>query len=216
MNSKDKILDRLRKAPGFERRPAFEAVPYNTLFCQGRLTKEALYEHFKTAFLELIGELHEVVGEQQAAEKLFELVSKEKGSLLCQDHPLLARLADLNAGLKQRLRSAVDLGSNAEECAQAVAGISVADALMGRTGSIMLRSITAGGRRLSVLSPYHIVVATKDQIVPAFHPWLEQISEDDSWSMATIISGPSRTADIEKILVFGAHGPKRLALILIG
>lgn len=216
MSSKEKILDRLRKATGFERGPRLEKVPYSTLFCHGRLTRDALGERFKTAFQGLIGELHEVAGWEQAAEKLLELLNKEAGPVICQDHPLLARLAELNPGLQQRFRFAVNLRSSSEECGHAAVGISVADALMGRTGSILLRSATAGGRRLSVLSPFHIVVAAKDQIIPALHPWLEQIGGDDSWSMAAIISGPSRTADIEKILVFGAHGPKRLALILIG
>jgi L-lactate dehydrogenase complex protein LldG len=43
----------------------------------------------------------------------------------------------------------------------------------------------------------------------------QQRSEFDRSSYATIITGPSRTSDIEKILVLGAHGPKRLAVIVM-
>ena len=92
--------------------------------------------------------------------------------------------------------------------------VTVCDYLIARTGSIMLRCTSAGGRRLSVLPPFHIVIARQSQLRPSMDACLTDIPEDD-WSYTTIITGPARTADIEKILVLGAHGPKRLAVICI-
>jgi L-lactate dehydrogenase complex protein LldG len=91
----------------------------------------------------------------------------------------------------------------------------VADALIARTGSIVLRATTAGGRRLSVLPPIHCVVAERAQLVPYLSAWLNNVHSDRGWSYGTIITGPSRTADIERILVLGAHGPKRLIVIVV-
>jgi L-lactate dehydrogenase complex protein LldG len=98
-------------------------------------------------------------------------------------------------------------------------GITAVDFLVERSGSLVLSTATAGGRRLSVLPPFHIAIATTAQLVvsldEAFQIYHER-GESNRSSYATIITGPSRTSDIEKILVLGAHGPKRLAVIVIG
>jgi len=94
-------------------------------------------------------------------------------------------------------------------------GITGCDCLIAQTGSIVVSTKSAGGRALSVLPPIHLVAARRDQIVadlPAAMALLRQ-RYDGHWpSSLSVITGPSRTADIEKILVMGAHGPKRLLL----
>jgi L-lactate dehydrogenase complex protein LldG len=68
-----------------------------------------------------------------------------------------------------------------------------------------------------VVAPVHIVFATADQLVPDLKTALSNASRNGVLShnsYACMISGSSRTADIEKILVQGAHGPIRLAVIL--
>jgi L-lactate dehydrogenase complex protein LldG len=98
-------------------------------------------------------------------------------------------------------------------------GITAVDFLVARTGSLVLSSATAGGRRLSVLPPFHVAVATTDQLVLSLDEAMriyQQRGEAIRSSYATIITGPSRTSDIEKILVLGAHGPKRLAVMVVG
>lgn len=94
-------------------------------------------------------------------------------------------------------------------------GISACDALLARSGSVVLRSDAAGGRRLSLLPPLHIVIARRAQLLHSMENWLSTLEAVESWRYATIISGPSRTADIEKVLVLGMHGPQRLAVIVI-
>jgi L-lactate dehydrogenase complex protein LldG len=98
------------------------------------------------------------------------------------------------------------------------AGISECDALIAQTGSVMLTTRSGGGRALSVLPPHHVVIARMDQLVPdlpAAYELLHHTYGPASWpSMITLITGPSRTGDIERILVLGAHGPKKLTIIL--
>jgi L-lactate dehydrogenase complex protein LldG len=65
----------------------------------------------------------------------------------------------------------------------------------------------------------HVVVARVDQVVPDLAAALEQVRArhgDRMPSMLSFITGPSRTGDIERILVLGAHGPKELYLVLVG
>lgn len=97
-------------------------------------------------------------------------------------------------------------------------GITSCEALIARTGSILISSATLSGRRNSVFPPIHAVIARTSQIVSEIKEGLNLVKEkyaDNYPSLVSLITGPSRTADIEKTLVLGAHGPKELLLFLI-
>ena len=82
----------------------------------------------------------------------------------------------------------------------------------------MITSKQISGRRLPVYSNFHVVIAYTSQIVPNIKDGLKFIKEkynNQLPSMITTISGPSRTADIEKTLVQGAHGPREILVFLI-
>lgn len=99
------------------------------------------------------------------------------------------------------------------------AGITACERIVAQTGSILVASSTSGGRALSILPHVHVVVATVDQVVPTLADALASVREHHAGrlpSMLSFITGPSRTGDIERILVLGAHGPKELFLILVG
>lgn len=101
------------------------------------------------------------------------------------------------------------------------AGWTLCDALVAQTGTVLLSARGAGGRALSVLPPHHVVVATREQLVPDLPAAFETIESlrrehGDLPSSLSFITGPSRTGDIERILVLGAHGPKRLTIVLVG
>ena len=99
------------------------------------------------------------------------------------------------------------------------AGVSACDALIAQTASVLVTSKSAGGRALSVLPPHHIVIAAAEQMVTTMADGyaLLRAAHDNDWpSFISFITGPSRTADIERVLVLGAHGPKKLTVILIG
>jgi L-lactate dehydrogenase complex protein LldG len=96
------------------------------------------------------------------------------------------------------------------------AGITECDALVAQTGSVLVTSRSAGGRALSVLPPHHVVVAHREQLVrdlPAAFDLLKQKYSSNYPSLISFITGPSRTGDIERILVLGAHGPKKLTIL---
>ncbi len=96
--------------------------------------------------------------------------------------------------------------------------ITTCEALISRTGSIVISSKQNSGRSLSAYAPAHVVVAYASQTVPDIKDGLSMVNEqypDTYPSMVSVVTGPSRTADIEKTLVLGAHGPKELFLFLI-
>ncbi len=98
------------------------------------------------------------------------------------------------------------------------AAITGCDALVAQTGSVLVSAGSAVGRALSVLPPHHIVVARRTQVVPDLAAALRLARETyaPNWpSFLSFITGPSRTGDIERILVLGAHGPKRLTIFLL-
>jgi L-lactate dehydrogenase complex protein LldG len=98
------------------------------------------------------------------------------------------------------------------------AGITECDALIAQTGSVLITSRSAGGRALSVLPPHHLVLARRDQLIPdlpSAFTLLKQKYQSNYPSFISLITGPSRTGDIERILVLGAHGPKKLTIFLL-
>lgn len=91
------------------------------------------------------------------------------------------------------------------------------DFLIARTGSVVVTSASESGRQLISLPPIHIVLADVSQLVnypeDAYLNILKKY-ENNLPSQITTITGPSRTADIEKTLVLGAHGPKEFIVLL--
>jgi L-lactate dehydrogenase complex protein LldG len=102
--------------------------------------------------------------------------------------------------------------------AQAAAGLTSCEALVARTGSIVVAPATASGRRLSIYPDQHLVLARPSQVVAEIGDALRVVQASygpQLPSMLSLTTGPSRTADIEKTLVLGAHGPRRLSLFLL-
>ena len=98
------------------------------------------------------------------------------------------------------------------------AGVTGCEVLVAQTGSVMVSVESAGGRALSVLPPHHVVIARTNQMVPDLTAAFEHVKkryEPNYPSFLSFITGPSRTGDIERILVLGAHGPKRLTVLLV-
>jgi L-lactate dehydrogenase complex protein LldG len=97
-------------------------------------------------------------------------------------------------------------------------GITLCEALIARNGSVMVSNNNAAGRRLSIFPHYHIVIARTGQLVLDLKDAFDILKTKYGTqipSMVSTITGPSRTADIEKTLVLGAHGPKELFVFLV-
>ena len=90
--------------------------------------------------------------------------------------------------------------------------------LVARTGTIVMSAAQQSGRTVSVYAPIHICIAYTNQLVYDIKDALQMLKEKYAGnipSLITFASGPSRTADIEKTLVTGVHGPKEVYCFLV-
>ena len=105
-----------------------------------------------------------------------------------------------------------------EDLGQCEAAITSCELLIARTGSIVLSSAQQSGRTVSVYAPIHICIAYSNQLVYDIKDGLQAMKEKYGGhlpSLITFATGPSRTADIEKTLVVGVHGPKEVYLFMV-
>ena len=105
-----------------------------------------------------------------------------------------------------------------EDLANCAVAVTSCDYLIARTGSMLLSSAQNNGRTASVYAPVHICIAYVSQLVSDVADALKalQLKYPDNYpSFVTLASGPSRTADIEKTLVTGVHGPKEVYCFLV-
>ena len=204
--SKEKMLKKIRKAlletrdnpyPNLEDTPLYEE--YN--------------DHLDILFA---GQLSAVSGnfvfcedEIQLIENLLDLAEKNNWR----------RIYAWETGLQSLLsKYEFPFYSTDTEFLNADVGITYCEALVARNGSVLVSNGTAAGRRLSIYPHIHIVIAYTSQLVLDLKDGFKLLKEKYPESMPSMVSnitGPSRTADIEKTLVLGAHGPKELYVFLL-
>jgi L-lactate dehydrogenase complex protein LldG len=129
-------------------------------------------------------------------------------SVFCLDNELQKILAESN----------LPFSFNQEQFEDIEAGFTFCEFLIARLGSIMISSKQTSGRKLNIFPPVHIVLGYSSQLVSDIDEAFFQIRKkynDGLPSLVSIITGPSRTADIEKTLILGAHGPKQLFVFLL-
>ena len=101
---------------------------------------------------------------------------------------------------------------------QAEVGITSACGVISRIGALVMAGGKGQGRLASLLPPVHIALVTPDQFYPTLEVWLAAQNAlalfEDSSSL-TLIAGPSRTSDIERVITLGAHGPRELIVICL-
>lgn len=142
--------------------------------------------------------------------EILKALMKEKGwdSIFTPDEQLINLLKP----------SGINLVSDERRFPEVIAGITRCEFLVARFGSVIISSALSAGRRMFVFPESHIVFAYASQVVTELKDALKALKEkyaDSFPSQVTVITGPSRTADIEKTLVMGAHGPKELYVFMI-
>lgn len=120
--------------------------------------------------------------------------------------------------IKTLLGESIQAGSESCGLAGCDASVTGCEYLVARTGSILMSAAQLSGRATSVYAPVHVCVGYTSQLVYDIKDALEGIKEkygEKIPSLLTFATGPSRTADIEKTLVVGVHGPKEVYVFLI-
>jgi len=205
--SKEKVLKKIRDALIEKTDP-----PYPILDMESSVY-EPLTEPLDVTFAE---ELLKVSGKFGYCESEDEFITFLQSYILEQDWPVMYcydhQLQDL---LKQ---GGIPFESDPEKLTDMKLGITRCESLIARLGTVMVSSNVSPGRKMTVFPEIHIVVAYTSQLVADLKDALKYVRKkysDNFPSLISLVTGPSRTADIEKTLVLGAHGPKELYVFLI-
>ena len=163
---------------------------------------------FAENFSRIQGRFLYCADEADMLRQLTELVARMKWTqVFCRESALQSLLQEPLKGLMI-----------SDELPEADVSITGCEALIARTGSLMMSSAQESGRTVSVYAPVHICIAWSNQLVYDIREALEKVLEkykNNIPSFITLATGPSRTADIEKTLVVGVHGPKEVYVFLI-
>jgi L-lactate dehydrogenase complex protein LldG len=172
-----------------------------------------LVAQFTLAAENVGAEVHTIADQQELAAYLGERID---GALLLAPCPSLERLGLLQAMEQAGLNVMVD--NFREQGAAAVAGLSGANFGIAATGTVVLESTAESVRIATTLPEKHFVLLdpqkileTADQAVPLLHKFHQQLPQ----AYLAYITGPSRTADIERVLTIGVHGPSELHILLM-
>ena len=128
-------------------------------------------------------------------------------SIYCRDSNIAEQLAKVE----------IPFSGDSDNFESMQAGITACEFLVARTGSVIVSSASESGRQMNVFPPVHIVIAHTSQLIDYLGDALIAIQNKYGINLPSTIStitGPSRTADIEKTLVLGAHGPKEFIVFL--
>ena len=205
--SKEKILKKIRNALINRANPPFADIDWeSSVYIDNNEPLDIL---FAQEFTKIAGKFVFCENENEFAEILKTIASNEKWEKIHCITPEIQSILE---------QSSISFTKDENDFLAMEVGITTCEALVARTGSIMMSSKLASGRRMIGYPPIHIVVAYSEQLVYDLKDAFEFIKKKYQKripSMITMVSGPSRTADIEKTLVMGAHGPKDLYLFLI-
>lgn len=206
--SREKVLKAVRKALIHKSEADFSAAD-----SEGEIyaapEEESLELLFAKNFSALTGNFIFCEKKDDFVQAVSHLVSeKQWDNLYCADAAIQEMLA----------QAKVSFLSDEKDLLKCNVGLTFCECLVARTGSIISSSRLMSGRRLPVYSNTHITVAYTSQLVYNLkdaYKLLKKKYETNFPSQVTLITGPSQTADIEKTLVKGAHGPKEIFLFLI-
>jgi L-lactate utilization protein LutC len=219
--SRDVFLQRVRDAVQAGNRPgAAPSLPERgTIGYQGAGPDSVA--RFCTELTAAGGQPYLVRDDAEATAKVLELVqAKMARHVLLGQGSVLERL-----GFAERLRSlnleVISIEQNRDALFAADLGISGVDFLVAETGSLVVRSRPDEPRSLSLLPPVHIAVADRSQLVPDLFDLFNALPTETEEGKPvlppgiSLITGPSKTGDIELRLVTGVHGPGEVHLVLI-
>jgi L-lactate dehydrogenase complex protein LldG len=197
--AKENILKRIRKAlsnPVPLPFPQSEGV--NSVFMPATDDLEVI---FAQEFTTLQGKFAFCVDEKDMMQQLLQLIAEKKWTkIYCNTNKW-----------KDSFSNTIDLPG-------CDASVTDCEFLVARTGTIVLSAAQQSGRTVSVYAPVHICIAYTSQLVYDIKDALQSVKEKYAGnipSLITFATGPSRTADIEKTLVTGVHGPKEVYCFLI-
>jgi L-lactate dehydrogenase complex protein LldG len=163
-----------------------------------------ILEEFRARFESAGGRWHE---SRQAVLEIVKEIGARRALITLNDPPL-----------EQLLRGQVELVRKFERAQADTLDVMITgvDCAIADTGSFGVFAKPGAGRLTTLIAPVHIAIVRPGQFVPRLEDFLELVRPHlRDWSAAYLITGPSRTGDIEQVLTIGVHGPGRLDAVLV-
>lgn len=177
----------------------------------------AIIESFQARAEAVSAEVHRVATKELAMELIVRLLHREGVSDKPGSRAVWAACPMIGNAEKQRLTGAVPgltFDVTRELAADAKVGISQMDWALANTGTLVQQADAVDKRLVSTLPPLHIALVSTAALLPELGALLSRVDPSQS-AYLSFITGPSRTADIERVLTIGVHGPERLIIVLV-
>ncbi len=175
-----------------------------------------MYEQFKTRAEGVSAEVCRFSTKNEALVWLLEFLRRERIAGAPQANALWAECSFLDGMDRDTLNEQTGLKFEVtrEAASQARFGISQMEWALADTGSLAQNSTAIEQRLVSSLPTIHIALVPTSGILPDMPSLLSRVNPKENAYIA-MITGPSRTADIERVLTIGVHGPERLVIIFV-
>lgn len=212
--ARERLFSKVRKAlRRAANQPLGQAVPRAALSLMVPRSDHSLYTQLFVQNFEALGGKALIV--RNASEILAVIAPLLEGKrAIASNSPYLEK-----AGITHlpEVRSAItDREQLRQACVSADIGITGADYALGETGTFVMLSSTQEARLISLLPPVHIAIFPRVRILANLNELFSELPKPaDRTSSMVLITGPSRTADIEQILVRGVHGPGEVYAVIV-
>lgn len=175
-----------------------------------------MYDQFKTRAEGVSAEVYRFITNAAALEFVIDFLHKEGLADTPAECALWAEGAFLDGMNRDELKAVAGLKFDVTRAAAAEArfGISQMEWALADTGSLAQNSTAIEQRLVSSLATIHIALVPTSGILPDMPALLARVHPRDCAYLA-MITGPSRTADIERVLTIGVHGPERLVIVFV-
>lgn len=197
------------------------------------IASEDLVPTFESELRKVAGNPHRAADPHELAAILREILSGSQGeAVVLSRSPLLTQLGlrEMLQALGKKVSAWPPVGEAPagdesqwyrERAFSAAVGITGVDFILAESGTLVLSSITEGAQLASLAPPIHVALYRRSQVLGSLEEVLERLpvpretTEAATGRAVVFITGPSRTADIEQILIRGVHGPRDVHAILV-
>jgi L-lactate dehydrogenase complex protein LldG len=209
--SREHVLHKVRTALGRSvGQPVDEPPPVWLRVLQAGVDERV--ECFCGRVVALTGKSHRAASLEDARDYVAAVVAGR--SAVASNAPILREcgitaLAGVESGIteRERLRAL---------CSTAACGITACDYALADTGTLVMLASPQEARMISLLPPVHLAIVQRERLLTGLDELLSILPQPAAeTSSMVLITGPSRTADIEQILVRGVHGPGEIHVVVV-